>query len=341
MKKLFALMLALALLLCGCAPAVRPPAPTQDTLKAHFIDVGQADCILLECQGQFMLIDAGNTADSSLVVSYLQKQGVEELVAVVGTHPHEDHVGGLAGVLAVFPTAAVYSPTRTYSSKCFDDFMRYADQQGLEVTIPRPGDGWMLGSAQITVLGPTDSYSDVNNTSIVLMVQFGSNRFLFTGDMEREAEDDLLNSHADLRADVLKVGHHGSYSSTGYLFLRTVAPRYAVISCGRGNSYGHPHDEPLSRLEDADVEIYRTDELATIVATSDGENITFTWERTGASPGKPGPESTDYYIGNYNSKAFHKPSCQSLPKEWNRVIFDTYEEAIDAGYYPCWRCMGS
>lgn len=339
MRKLIALALLLTLLLCGCAPAPEAPQQPTDTLQVHFIDVGQADCILLECGGEFMLIDGGNVADSSLVVSYLQKQGVQELKAVVGTHPHEDHVGGLAGVLAVFPTATVYSPTKTYSSKCFDDFARYADQQSLELTIPTPGDEWTLGSASITVLGPLTSYTDVNDTSIVLMAQFGSNRFLFTGDMEREAETDLINSGIDLKADVLKVGHHGSYSSTGYLFLRTVAPQYAVISCGRGNSYGHPHEEPLSRLRDADVTVYRTDELSTVIATSDGENITFTWARTGASPGNPTPESAEFYIGNYNSKVYHLPTCNSLPQEWNRVIFDTCEDALNAGYRPCSRCI--
>ncbi len=339
MRKLLSLTLLLALLLCGCAPTQEAPPQPEDTLQVHFIDVGQADCILLECGSEYMLVDGGNTADSSLVVSYLQKQGVQELKAVVGTHPHEDHVGGLAGVLAVFPTAAVYSPTRTYSSKCFDDFAHYADQQGLELTIPTPGDKWTLGTATITVLGPLTSYADVNDTSIVLMVQFGQTRFLLTGDMEREAETDLLESGADLKADVLKVGHHGSYSSTGYLFLRTVAPKYAVISCGRGNSYGHPHEEPLSRLRDAEVTVYRTDELATVIATSDGTDITFTWERTGATPGNPTPESAEFYIGNYNSKVFHKPTCQSLPAEWNRVIFDTYEDAIAADYRPCSRCI--
>lgn len=339
MRRLLAALLLLVFLLAGCAPTQEAPAQPEDTLQVHFIDVGQADAILLKCGDEFMLVDGGNTADSSLVVSYLQKQGVQELKAVVGTHPHEDHVGGLAGVLAVYPTAAVYSPTKTYSSKCFDDFAKYADQQGLDLTIPAPGDKWTLGSASITVLGPLDSYSDVNDTSIVLMVQFGQTRFLLTGDMEREAETDLLESGVDLKADVLKVGHHGSYSSTSYLFLRTVAPKHAVISCGRGNSYGHPHEEPLSRLRDADVTVYRTDELASIIATSDGTNITFTWERTGATPGNPTPESAEFYIGNYNSKAFHKPTCQSLPAEWNRVIFDTYEDAIAAGYYPCSRCI--
>ena len=338
MRRFWALLLLLALLLSGCA--AQNPTPDGSRLTVHYIDVGQADCALLECDGRFMLIDGGNVADSSLVTSYLQKAGVQELDAVVCSHAHEDHVGGLAGVLAVYPTTAVYAPTRTYSSNCFDDFVYYADQQRLTITIPSPGERWTLGSASVTVLGPVDSYADTNNTSIVLLVQFGKNRFLFTGDMERDAENDLLESGANVKADVLKVGHHGSYSSTSYRFLYEVAPKYAVISVGRDNSYGHPHDEPLSRLHDADATVYRTDQLGSIIATSDGKNITFTWERSAANPDDLNGQPAVYYIGNINSKVLHLPSCNSLPADKNRVQFDSYEEAIAAGYTHCSRCLG-
>ncbi len=283
-KRLLALCLLISILLTGCTLPISEPASSgaasSDYLRVHFIDVGQADCALIQCGDEFMLIDGGNPSDSSRVVSYLLSQGVEELKMVVGTHPHSDHIGGLAGVLAVFPTEMVLSPTTTYGSKAFDKFMYYIDQQGLEVTIPSPGDTYTLGSATVTVLGPVKtSYEDVNNTSIVLMIQLGNSRFLFTGDMEAQAERDLLDSGADVKADVLKVGHHGSHSSTTYRFLREVAPTYGVISVGKDNSYGHPHEEPLSRLRDADVTVYRTDLMGNIVAFTDGENITFTWEK--------------------------------------------------------------
>lgn len=350
MKKFIALLLTLSLLLCGCVAYVpttaETTAPTSATvvegksLIIHYIDVGQADCILLETDGQYMLIDGGNREDGQLVVSYLEQQGVQELEAVVCTHAHEDHVGGLPSVLAVYPTKAVYAPTRTYSSKCFDDFVRYADQQDLTITIPSPNDSWDFGGASVTVLGPVDSYSDPNNTSIVLMVQFGENRFLFTGDMERDAETDLVESGADLKADVLKVGHHGSYTSTSYLFLRQVMPKHAVISCGRDNSYGHPHEDPLSRLYNAAATVYRTDHMGSIIAVSDGKEITFTWEKSSANPENPDAGSTEFYIGNINSKALHLPTCSSLPADKNRVHFYSYDEAIAAGYYPCWRCIG-
>lgn len=345
--KLFSILLALCLL-TGCA--ITPPAspettapPTAsgaDTLTVHYIDVGQADCALLECDGEYMLIDGGNVEDSSLVVSYLESQGVEELSAVVCTHAHEDHVGGLPGVLAVYPTEAVYAPTRTYSSGCFDDFVYYSDQQGLTIQIPEPGDAFSLGGASVTVLGPVQSYADPNNTSIVLRVQFGDTRFLFTGDMETTAENDMLDYGMDVQADVLKVGHHGSNTSTGYRFLYEVDPTYAVISVGAGNSYDHPHEEPLSRLQDSGVILYRTDELGTITAVSDGTNITFTWE-TDSQPEIPseGEDGATTYIGNINSLKFHLPTCSGLPAEKNQITFSSYEEAVAAGYTPCSLCL--
>ena len=363
MKKLISLFLILSLLLGGCTlpegtlpaeteetppQATHPAVPEADTLTVHFIDVGQADCALLECGGEYMLIDGGNVEDGQLVVSYLEQQGVEELNTVICTHAHEDHVGGLPAVLAVYPTAAVLAPTKTYSSGCFDDFMYYVDQQGLEVEIPSPGDVYTLGGetqgASILVLGPVESYADTNNTSIVLMVTFGDNRFLFTGDMETDAEADMLDhweGRMDWNVDVLKVGHHGSSTSTSYRFLYETDPAYAVISVGEGNSYGHPHEEVISRLNDAGITIFRTDDLGTIVAVSDGKDITFTWDDQSAEPENAEPAETaeTQYIGNVNSKKFHSSTCSNLPKEENRTYFSSYQEAIDEGYTPCSNCL--
>ncbi|MBE6986222.1 MAG: MBL fold metallo-hydrolase [Ruminococcaceae bacterium] len=345
MKKLLSLLLSFVLLLTltGCpAQDKDQPKDNQTNLTVHFIDVGQADCALLECNGEYMLIDGGNKADSSLVVSYLQKQGVQQLRAVVCSHAHEDHVGGLPGVLAVFPTDRVWAPTRAYASDVFDDFVRYTDQQGLEIAIPAPGDYFFLGNACVTVLGPVKSYAEPNNTSLVLRVDQGETRFLFTGDMETEAENDMLEHWGDdynWHADVLKVGHHGSNTSTGYRFLRAVMPQYGVISVGKDNSYGHPHEEPMSRLRDAQVQLYRTDEMGTILAVSDGKTVTFSWEKGSARPEDPTQGQPAYYIGNKNSRVLHLPTCSGLPAEKNQVIFDSYEDAMAAGYTLCSRCM--
>ena len=341
-KKLIILCLALSLLLCGCVVYIEEPAvtiPQGDGLTVHYIDVGQADSILLECDGQYLLIDGGNREDGQLVVSYLEQQGVEELTAVVCTHAHEDHVGGLPSVLAVYPTGAVYAPTKTYSSKVFDDFVYYADQQRQEIIIPTPGDTLTLGSTSLTVLGPVKSYAETNDTSIVLMAEYGEISFLFTGDMEVAAENDMLDAGADVRADVLKVGHHGSDTSTGYRFLYEVDPDYGVISVGEGNTYGHPNEEPLSRLKQAGVTLLRTDKLGTIVAKTDGVEVSFTWENQSAQPEDVEPGEVVVYVGNKSSKKVHTSDCANLPSDKNWVEFSSYDEAIAAGYTPCGSCF--
>ena len=345
-KKIFALVLALSLLLSGCAEISLLPAETGvsgDTLTVQYIDVGQADCALLECGGEYLLIDGGNRDDSQLVVSVLEQQGVEELSAVVCTHAHEDHVGGLPAVLAVYPTKAVYAPTKTYSSKIFDKFVYYTDQQGLDITIPAPGDQFSLGGAVVTVLGPVKSYAETNNTSIVLRVEYGKTSFLFTGDMEAEAENDMLDyweGKMDWKTDVLKVGHHGSNSSTSYRFLNEVSPGQAIISVGTDNTYGHPHKEPISRLNQAEVTVFRTDELGTVQAVSDGEGIVFTWTNQSANPENAEPAEAQVFIGNKNSRKFHSQDCANLPAEKNAVEFSSYQAAVDAGYSPCGSCLG-
>lgn len=345
-KRILALIAALSLLLSGCAVLVefgQNPAETEDGLTVHFIDVGQADSILLECGGEFLLIDGGNREDGDLVVTYLEQQGVRELKAVVCTHAHEDHVGGLPSVLAVYPTAAVFAPTNTYSSKIFDKFVYYTDQQGLEITIPKAGDVLTLGQAELTVLGPVKSYADANNTSIVLKAVYGNTSFLFTGDMEKEAENDMLDhwgAAVDWHADVLKVGHHGSDTSTGYRFLNEVMPTYGVIPVGENNDYGHPHREPMERLDQAGVIKLRTDQLGHILARSDGNQVEFTWENQHAQPEQVEPGDS-VFIGNKNSKTLHIGSCGNLPAEKNQVLFDSYGEAIAQGYKPCSGCLGS
>ena len=359
----WAVAAALALGLAGCGDLPSAPGGSADLIpnpsasatgavdtvdapfEMHFIDVGQALSVLVECDGQFMLYDGGNVDDGSLVVSYLQSQGVEELQYVFCSHAHEDHVGGLAAALACFPANHVYSPVTEASTQCFQDFVKYTRQQGLQVEVPAVGTVWQLGSAAVTMLGPGAQYSDTNDTSIVLRIDYGSTSFLLTGDMEKTAETDLVNSGANLKADVLQVGHHGSSTSTGYLFLNAVLPEMAVISCGVGNKYGHPHEETLSILRDAGVDLYRTDLQGTITIGSDGQNYTVGYEHfvpdDQLNPTAPAASGTaqQAYIGNVNSKKFHLPTCPNLPAEKNQILFSGYDEAIAAGYTPCSTCI--
>ena len=345
-----AAVLVLGLTACDSLPdsgghTVKPSTGSSQPFEMHFIDVGQALSVLVECDGQFMLYDGGNVDDGSLVVSYLQKQGVEQLQYVFCSHAHEDHVGGLAAVMAKFPAQHAYSPVTESSTKCFNDFVKYTQQQGLQLEVPSVGTVWPLGSATVTMLGPVTQYSETNNTSLVLRIDYGNTSFLLTGDMEKTAETDLVNSGANLKADVLQVGHHGSSTSTGYLFLNAVLPEMGVISCGTGNKYGHPHEETLSILRDAKVDVYRTDLQGTITIGSDGQNFTVGTEHfvpdSQLNPTDPSASSTaqQAYIGNVNSKKFHLPTCANLPAEKNQVHFSSYDEAIAAGYTPCASCI--
>lgn len=350
--KLFSLLIALILTLPRCSVDIvlGPPPQTElplpdsgERLSVYFLDVGQADCALLECGGEYMIIDGGNRDDSRMVVSFLQQQGVQTLEAVVCSHAHEDHVGGLPAVLAVFPTGAVYAPTTSYASDVFDDFLHYADQQKLDVTVPQPGDSFSLGDARVTVLGPVQSYAGTNNTSLVLRVDFEQTSFLFTGDMELRAESDMLDYWAgrtDWDVDVLKVGHHGSDTSSSYRFVYALDPEYAIISVGEDNTYGHPSESVVSRFRDAGVPMFRTDHLGTVTVTSDGEEITVLWENQNITPEDvPFAEMQETYIGNIHTMRLHVDGCSSLPTGKNQIIFHSYQEAMAEGYAPCGNCM--
>ena len=358
-RRLTALALAAALALglaaCDGSAVIQPPQnnsgiettqpSAEENFQMHFIDVGQALSVLVECDGQFMLYDGGNVDDGSLVVSYLQNQGVEELQYVFCSHAHEDHVGGLAAALAYFPANHVYSPVTEASTKCFQNFIKYTQQQGLQVEVPAVGTVWQLGSATVQLLGPIKQYNDTNDTSLVLRIDYGSTSFLLTGDMESDAERDLVESGANLKADVLQVGHHGSSTSSSYIFMNAVLPEMGIISCGANNKYGHPHEETLSILRDAGVDTYRTDLLGTITIGSDGSNYTVSSEHYATdaelNPTDPAASSTaqQAYIGNVNSKKFHLPTCLNLPAEKNQILFSSYDEAIAAGYEPCATCI--
>ena len=246
--------------------------PENSNFEVHFIDVGQADSALIECDGETMMIDGGNVADSNVVAAYLKKEDVTELNYVVCSHAHEDHVGGLSGALSVTKADNIYAPKTKANTKAYKNFKKKAEEQNVEIKHPNVGDEIQLGSSTVEFLGPVDENGkDLNSTSIVLKITYGNTSFLFTSDAESDEEEEILNSGADLKSTVLKVGHHGS--TTSYPFLREVMPQYAVISVEKGNSYGHPNEDTLSKLSDAGVEVYRTDESGDIVMTSDGNSI--------------------------------------------------------------------
>ena len=328
------------------APAQLTPAPSEipedSSIEIHFIDVGQGDCALILCDGATMLIDGGDSSASSKVYAYLKAHNVDTLDYIVATHPDADHIGGLSGALNYATAKVAYCPVTEHDTKTFANFTKYLNAQGVSITIPTAGDTFPLGSATVQILGPQKDYEDTNDLSIVLRVVYAETSFLFTGDAERTAEADILEAGYDLSSTVLKVGHHGSDSSTSYPFLREVMPQYAVISVGKDNSYGHPTENTLSKLRDAEVKVYRTDLQGTIICTSDGKTVTFTTEKnenisTNPTETAPAIEAGEY-IGNVNSKKFHLPTCQTLPAEQNRVFFDSREEAVDAGYSPCGNC---
>lgn len=248
-------------------------AEPRDGFYVHYIDVGQGDCELVECDGEYMLIDAGWPENGSAVVKYLRGLGVTKLEYVVCSHGDADHCGGLDAVLESFEVETVFVSPYSENKPAYGIFTDAVERAGLNPTSPDMGISYALGSAAVKFIGPTVNNGDNNEDSLVLRVEYGSTSFMFTGDIQRLGEQALFDSGAELDCDVLKVAHHGSDSSTSYRFLYETMPQLAVISCGENNSYGHPHEAVLSRLRDADVTVYRTDKDGTVVVFSDGEKV--------------------------------------------------------------------
>ena len=289
MKRILAFLLLIGV--CGCAnvnldssPASnevedqKPFVASEDELVAHFIDVGQGDASFIELpNGDTMLIDAGISSSGDDIIEYIEDLGYSDIDYVVATHPHADHIGGMAEVIDAFEIGSIYMPKAVSTSKTYENLLETIQDKGLSIHTGRAGVE-VLNTDDLTILmfAPVqEEYSNLNNYSIVLKITYGDTSFLYTGD----AEDSLDEITGDIEADVLKVGHHGSDTSTTSDFLARVNPSYAVISVGEGNSYGHPALSTIELLEGYTSNIYRTDLNGTVVISSDGVNISVETER--------------------------------------------------------------
>ena len=283
LKSILLLLLALVLIsFSGCElfTPTEGQTPTSETLQVTFLDVGQADSILVRSGSSTMLIDAGSNSKADELVSRLQSLNIQRIDVLVGTHPHEDHIGGLDAVINNFDIGDIYMPEVAATTKTFEDVLTAIENKNLTVTSPEPGSNFILGDATATILAPnSQDYKDTNNHSIIIRLVYGSTSFLFTGDAEALSESEVIERGYPVQSNVLKVGHHGSDTSTSPDFLQAVSPQYAVISAGAGNSYGHPHQETLDILEAAGIQVFRTDLNGTIDFFSDGIVLTVRTER--------------------------------------------------------------
>lgn len=266
------------------APAIEPDtaqetvAEKTSSFEIHFLDVGQGDAILVVCDGAAMLVDGGPAGQSQLLYAYFRHHKINNLETVVCTHPHGDHIGGIPGALAYTGTKRALCSFSEYDTERFADFVKYL--KGIEIEIPRPGDTFMLGSATVTVLAPISAdETNLNNNSIVLKITYGETSFLLMGDAEFAEEESILLSGTDLKCDLIKIGHHGADTATSEKLLQEAAPRFAVISVGKDNRFGHPTERTLNLLDGQGITTFRTDSAGHIVCTSDGTELSFSFER--------------------------------------------------------------
>lgn len=246
-------------------------AKVKENFSVSFIDVGQADSVLIRNGNYNMLIDAGNNEDGEKLVNYFKNLGIEEFTYVFATHPHEDHIGGMDDIINNFKIDNYYMSNKLSTTKTFMDVLDALDGHNLKYTVPNKGDTLKLGDANIKVIYPGDDKSNINDSSIVLKITYGKNSFLLTGDATSNVERKIYNE--DIKSDVLKVAHHGSSYSSTDVFLDRVKPYYAVISVGKNNIYNHPSNKTLEKLNKRNIKVYRTDLDGTITFTSDGENL--------------------------------------------------------------------
>lgn len=354
-------LLRYALAMCGAILSVTPAMAQTDV---HVLDVGQGLSVLVESQGHRLLYDGGNRDKSSYVVAYLQQHGVSDLDYMIASHYDADHINGLVGALNTTPVKQFFGPDYVVDTKVFNSLQDSLVVKGVPKEQPAVGSSYALGDATFQVLAPSGSgYSDANNYSIVIRVVDGDTSFLITGDAEQEAEQEICNSGLALDSNVYVMGHHGSGSSTNWDLLQKVTPEYAVLSCGSGNSYGHPHVESMEKLQTMEIQLLRTDKQGALVATTDGHTIT--WDKAPCNDYTPGNSNdvpaqpaataqnqavtdsqvadnvTYEYVLNTSTKKMHRPFCDSVDKikDSNRkTSAESRDALISQGYVPCKKC---
>jgi len=325
--------------------SVNAPILEEGTMAVHFLDVGQGDSEFIELpNGETMLIDAGEPDMGKTVVEDIKALGYSAITYVVATHPHSDHIGGMAEVFYAFDIENVYLPDIVSSSGVYDGFLSAIEAENCNVTEAEAG-VTVIDRDGITArfVAPVNStyYEDLNNYSAVLKLDYGENSFLFMGDAEQLSEKEIT---ADISADVIKVGHHGSRTSSSQEFVNRVFPAYAVFEVGKDNSYGHPHREVLERWQKTGAEILRTDENGTITIISDGKELSVKTESSGVNENITAAQTSDAqhsWVLNTNSKKIHTPDCASVKKisEENIQYTDkSLNELKEQGYTCCKSC---
>ena len=309
MKKIrIVLLICLCLLVVGCAnPFVESDDKTSvstfsgDTLRVNYIDVGQGDSIFIQLPNkETMLIDAGEAYEVDNVINYLNNLGIKKIDYVVGTHPHTDHIGGLEEVINTFDVGAIYMPKVSSNSKTFEDLLTTISNKGLKVKTAKSGVVVLSeDNLKLEFIAPnSDNYSNLNNYSAVLKLTYLDNTFLFMGDAETLSEDEITS---DVDADVIKVGHHGSDSSSSVEFVKKVSPEYAIIMVGEGNSYNHPYQSIIDRYESVGAKVLRTDLDGNIVCDSDGVDVTCKGDKESSSDSSPRTTSSNINLVSLDS----------------------------------------
>ena len=285
-------------------------------VKIHFIDTGNSDAILIQEGETGMIIDAGDNDDETRVVNYIKKQGIKDVKYVVATHAHADHVGGLDAVVRDCNIGRVFISNGDANTKTYRDFVNAIADKGLNPSVPLENKKFYLKDSYFEVFN-TNGGSTTNNESLVVLLTNGNNKMLFMGDAEREVEEEILSEMPDV--DILKIGHHGSNSSSIPSFLDKTKPEYAVALCGKNNDYGHPHKEVVQRLKDRNIPLYRTDQCGTIVFESDGENITTSSKAGNYKSGNESKgSSSDSYNEEYNSSSSNSNIDKNTTVYWTK-----------------------